>query len=134
MDKPVQRTTRQRTAVTALLAKQDGFRTAQQIYDALREAGESVGLTTVYRTLQGMAEAGDVDVVRTIEGEMSYKRCVTETHHHHLVCNVCLKSVDIDGDSAGALAEKLAKEHGFHDVDHELEFRGICSDCYTARS
>lgn len=131
MEKPVQRTTRQRTAVAGILAEEDSFRTAQQIHDALREAGESVGLTTVYRTLTGMAEAGELDVLRTLDGENAYRRC-SPVHHHHLVCNHCGKTVEIDGDQLGDLAERIGQEHGFTDVGHELEFRGICAECAPA--
>lgn len=132
MDKPVQRTTRQRTAVSAILDQQDSFRTAQQIHDALRESGASVGLTTVYRTLTAMAEAGEVDVLRTLDGENAYRRC-SEHHHHHLVCNACGKTVEIDGDDMGEMAAKIGRQHGFHDVGHDLEFRGLCHGCYTSR-
>ena len=54
-----QRKTRQRAAVEEILSDRHDFRTAQQIHDDLRHHGERIGLTTVYRTLQLMTEAGD---------------------------------------------------------------------------
>ncbi len=51
-----QRRTRQRAAVHAILSDLDDFRTAQQIHDLLRHQGDRIGLTTVYRTLQSMAD------------------------------------------------------------------------------
>ena len=63
------RSTRQRAAVTALLEETDDFQSAQQLHDRLKHRGDSVGLTTVYRTLQSLADAGAVDVVRTDDGE-----------------------------------------------------------------
>ena len=62
---PGVRTTRQRTAVADVLARVDGFRSAQDLHDLLRQDGASVGLTTVYRHLQALADAGQVDVLRT---------------------------------------------------------------------
>ncbi|MGH8881706.1 MAG: transcriptional repressor, partial [Stackebrandtia sp.] len=51
------RSTRQRTAVMSLLADIDEFRSAQELHTMLRERGAKVGLTTVYRTLQALADA-----------------------------------------------------------------------------
>ena len=55
----------------------------------MRHGGESVGLTTVYRHLQALADAGEVDVLRTDDGEASTARAPREDHHHHLVCRTC---------------------------------------------
>ena len=51
------RSTRQRTAVNEILGELEEFRTAQQLHDELRRSGNSIGLTTVYRTLQGWPTA-----------------------------------------------------------------------------
>ncbi|MBA2414351.1 MAG: transcriptional repressor, partial [Geodermatophilaceae bacterium] len=58
------RTTRQRTAVSALLGDLEEFRSAQHIHQLLRAQGDTVGLSTVYRTLQAMADAGELDVIK----------------------------------------------------------------------
>ena len=91
------RATRQRAAVVALLESVDGFRSAQELYDELRQRGENIGLTTVYRNLQALAAAGLVDMVRNDTGESVYRRCSTGDHHHHLVCRVCGKAVEVEG-------------------------------------
>ena len=70
-----QRRTRQRAAVEEILSDRHDFRTAQQIHDDLRHHGERIGLTTVYRTLQLMTEVGDLDAIRTSDGETAYRRC-----------------------------------------------------------
>ncbi|AKH82374.1 Fur family transcriptional regulator [Streptomyces sp. CNQ-509] len=123
------RSTRQRAAVAAALAEVDEFRSAQELHDMLRHRGESVGLTTVYRTLQSLADAGDVDVLRTTEGEAVYRRCSTGEHHHHLVCRVCGKAVEVDGPAVERWAESIASEHGFVDVAHTVEVFGTCAEC-----
>ncbi|HEY5553845.1 MAG TPA: transcriptional repressor, partial [Cellulomonas sp.] len=71
----IQRVTRQRTAVAEALIALDDFRSAQQLHEYLRAHGDSIGLATVYRTLQSLAEAHQVDVIRTGEGESLYRRC-----------------------------------------------------------
>lgn len=123
-----QRKTRQRAAVEAVLAELDEFRTAQQIFDSLRSGGESIGLTTVYRTVQAMSETGDLDAIRTTEGEIAYRRCSTG-HHHHLVCRECGRTVEVLGPAVETWARTVAAEHGFTEVSHDLEIFGTCGLC-----
>src|SRR5690625_983129 len=85
----MKRMTRQRAAVYELLEDTSGFRSAQQLHALLSDAGHSVGLATVYRTLTALAEAGEVDVLRAGDGESLFRRCVRTEHHHHLVCREC---------------------------------------------
>lgn len=125
---PGLRRTRQRAAISTLLGDTDDFRTAQQIHDLLRSRGDSVGLTTVYRTLQAMAEAGEVDVIR-VDSEQLFRRCRTLTHHHHLVCRNCGHTVEIVGSTVEQWARTTAEEHGFRDIDHEIEIFGLCGRC-----
>jgi Fur family transcriptional regulator, ferric uptake regulator len=122
------RRTRQRTAVDSILADRDEFRTAQEIHDDLRRLGERVGLTTVYRTLQAMTEAGELDALRTAEGETAYRRCSTG-HHHHLVCRGCGRTVEVSGPAVETWANAVAEQHGFRDVSHDLEIFGTCENC-----
>lgn len=122
-----QRRTRQRAAVHAILSDLDDFRTAQQIHDLLRQGGDRIGLTTVYRTLQAMAEGGEVDALRTGDGETAYRRCSTG-HHHHLVCRVCGRTVEVTGPAVERWATRIAEENGFREVSHDLEIFGTCGD------
>jgi Fur family ferric uptake transcriptional regulator len=122
------RSTRQRAAVASVLAEVDDFRSAQELHDLLKHRGDSVGLTTVYRTLQSLADAGEVDVLRTTEGEAVYRRC-SSGHHHHLVCRACGRTVEVEGPAVERWAESVASEHGFVDVAHTLEIFGTCADC-----
>lgn len=123
------RATRQRAAVTALLDRLDDFRSAQEIHEELRRAGEGIGLTTVYRTLQTLADGGEVDVLRVASGEAVYRRCETEHHHHHLVCRRCGAAVEIEGPAVESWTESVAQKHGFTEVSHTLEIFGLCGRC-----
>lgn len=100
----------------------------------LKHRGDSVGLTTVYRTLQSLADAGEVDVLRTTEGEAVYRRCNSEEHHHHLVCRACGKAVEVEGPAVEKWADAIAAEHGFVDVAHTIEIFGTCGDCAAAKA
>ncbi len=122
------RRTRQRAAVSAIMATLDEFRTAQEVHARLRDAGDPIGLATVYRTLAQMAEQDEVDCIRTPDGQSAYRRCSTG-HHHHLICRECGRTVEITPPRFEAWASQIATEHGFTQIDHELELFGRCAAC-----
>ena len=126
---PVRRTTRQRTAVLAVLDDLDSFRSAQQIHAELARRGDSVGLSTVYRCLTALAADGDVDSLLLDDGESVYRRCTGAKHHHHLVCRTCGATVEVEGPTVERWAEKVAAEHGYDEVSHTLEIFGRCASC-----
>jgi Fur family ferric uptake transcriptional regulator len=128
---PGLRSTKQRTAVAKLLGQLDEFRSAQELHEELRKRGEGIGLTTVYRTLQSLADAGEVDVLRTDSGEAIYRRCSSH-HHHHLVCRGCGRTVEVEGPAVERWANRIAEENGFSSVSHTVEIFGTCADCATS--
>ncbi len=130
---PAVRSTRQRAAVRAILDESEGFRSAQEVHDLLKQSGERVGLTTVYRSLQMLADEGEVDVLRAGDGEIAYRRC-SRGHHHHLVCRLCGRAVEVEGPTVERWALKMAADHNFADVSHTLEIFGTCSDCHNRRT
>lgn len=122
------RSTRQAAAVREALAGRDGFTSAQDLHAQLRGTGAAVGLTTVYRHLQALADTGAVDVLRTADGESVYRICGTQ-HHHHLVCRVCGRTVEIAGGEVERWTRQVAEAEGFVDVDHTVEIVGTCAGC-----
>jgi len=131
MPEAPRRQTRQRTAIAKALESADQFLSAQEIHDVLRHQGEGVGLTTVYRSLQAMAEDGSVDVIVRSDGESVYRSC-SEHHHHHLVCRNCRRTIEIEAPTVEAWAAEVASRHGFIDVSHTVEVFGLCPDCAKA--
>jgi Fur family ferric uptake transcriptional regulator len=125
----VRRETRQRSAVAGALGESAEFISAQEIHARLRGDGGGVGLATVYRTLQHLAEDGEVDVLRTGDGEAVYRRCRSMGHHHHLTCRSCRRTVELDNAAVERWARSVGQEHGFVDVDHVVEVFGTCADC-----
>ena len=111
--------------VSAYLDGQTTFASAQDIHAALRELGTPIGLATVYRALQAMVDDGELDALRTDEGETVYRRCGT-SHHHHLVCRECGRTVEVEEPSVERWASRVAAQHGFSEVSHTLEIFGTC--------
>ena len=104
------------------------FLSAQQIHAELEEEGTKVGLATVYRNLQSLAEEDLVDTVRSDDGEALYRLCANEGHHHHLVCRSCGKAVEIAGSLFENWVHDIASANGFTKVEHVAEFFGLCND------
>ena len=129
VDRPVPvtglRSTRQRAALGQVLVDIDDFRSAQQLHHLLQQRGEAVGLTTVYRALQSLQDAGEVDVVLRADGEALYRRCGAE-HHHHLVCRRCGRTVEVAGPAVERWARAVAEEHGYRPgQSHRRGLRGM---------
>lgn len=122
-----------REDVRAALSDSEGFRSAQDIYADLRSAGSRIGLTTVYRALQSLSESGDVDTLRTSDGESVYRACASTGHHHHLVCRSCGRTVEVSGPAVERWAQAVAEQHGFTTVTHTVEVFGTCADCGKER-
>ncbi|WP_342318206.1 Fur family transcriptional regulator [Corynebacterium mayonis] len=126
------RNTRQREAVVRVLQDVDKFISARFIHDELKNRGEKVGLTTVYRTLQSLTEVEAVDVLHNADGETLYRHCLTADHHHHLVCIKCGRSEEIQGGPVEQWARKMAEHHGYSHVGHEADVYGVCQQCQAA--
>ena len=123
------RSTRQRSAIAELLSGSEEFRSAQDLHDQLKASGQSIGLTTVYRNLQALADAGQVDVLRTDSGESVYRHCSSNDHHHHLVCRECGTTVEVQADVVEQWPTEVAAQHGFVDISHTVEVFGRCNAC-----
>ncbi|WP_433428364.1 Fur family transcriptional regulator [Nonomuraea sp. CA-141351] len=108
------RVTKQRLLVLDVLAAHRLPVSAQRVHAELQDRGENAGLTTVYRALTSMAEAGIVHAF-THTGEAVYRLC-GPARHHHLVCRVC-----------GMVAER--QENDVVDGFRAEEVYGVCATC-----
>ena len=115
-------------AVMAALEKLNTFASAQEVYGEILKSKKSIGLTTVYRTLQKLADSNEVDFVRREDGEGAYKLC-SDSHHHHLLCEKCGKSVEFNSSKFEKLLDAIAEENGFEPLSHQAEIVGLCRTC-----
>lgn len=129
---PIRRSTRARSIIRETLDSTDKFLSAQGLHELLTERGEDVGLATVYRALQLFADDGDVDCLRDSDGEMLYRKCLRQAHHHHLICRRCGYTQEVEAPQLEDWAERTASEHGFVGVSHTFELYGVCAACHGA--
>jgi Fur family ferric uptake transcriptional regulator len=123
------RVTRQGQAVLNVVDSSENFRSAQDIHAQLRSAGETVGLTTVYRHLALLTDEGQLDSLQTADGELVYRRCHSDGHHHHVVCRRCGRGTEVELPDLEQWAEATAHDLGYSDVTHTVEIFGLCATC-----
>ena len=130
MSEHIVRQTRQKDAIRDVLQECDEFISAQELHRKLEDRGEHIGLATVYRQLNALAEAGRADTVR-LDGQQLFRLCGDDGHHHHLVCTRCGRTVEIESPSESWL-KGISEKHGFTIERHTLEVFGLCPDCQKA--
>lgn len=123
----MKRQTKQRDEVREALSESEGFVSAQELHQAMKDAGSSIGLATVYRTLGALVDQGEADPI-TRSGETVYRAC-RPGHHHHLVCRDCGLAIEISAQPVEAWAKAVAAERGFVDPDHVVDVFGRCPEC-----
>ncbi|HLP23289.1 MAG TPA: Fur family transcriptional regulator [Microbacteriaceae bacterium] len=122
------RSTWQREAVRSALAARAGFVSAQDLHAILATSEQRIGLATVYRALADLAENGLADALTSAAGEVRYRACTSE-HHHHLMCRTCGATVEIGADAVEVWARTIAEAHGFDEPSHTVDIYGRCPSC-----
>ncbi|MEY4263416.1 MAG: hypothetical protein RLY88_1124 [Actinomycetota bacterium] len=125
------RNTPQKAAVKHALGEATGFVSAGQLHATLMKHGSTIGLATVYRTLAELAENSEADSLQSKEGELLYRACTTE-HHHHLICRNCGLTLEIEASRVEKWADDVASEHGFSQPSHTIDIFGLCAECQSA--
>jgi Fur family ferric uptake transcriptional regulator len=119
-----------RDAVVEFLAAQDCCVTAQELFDGLRAEGRSVGIASVYRVLDQLAELRLVHRVELGEGLTRFEPAHPGgEHHHHLVCGECGKVDTFDDAELERAIGKVAGTHGYVLGQHDVVLRGSCQAC-----
>jgi len=120
--------TRQRQVVIETIAASQDHLTPTAIYEKVHQNQPDIGLATVYRTLNMLAELKLICELHAGGSCHSYT-ISAPGHHHHLICSNCGKVADFTGYSLSKLERRLSQETGFHIQGHLLEFIGLCQAC-----
>lgn len=118
------------------LAATGQFITAQDLHARLRASGQRIGLTTVYRALQALADCGAADVARTGDGQRAYRipgaaaaAPAITGHHHYLICRRCGAAAEVPQAALEHWVAEMSRRHGFTEVTHVAELLGTCPRC-----
>ncbi|MFT8457874.1 MAG: Fur family transcriptional regulator [Liquorilactobacillus ghanensis] len=124
-------TPQRRATVKTLLRLHESHLSAEELFAKVKEAEPEIGLATVYRTLEVLAELRVVNRVSFEDGITRYDlRTEDSGHfHHHLLCQVCGRVEEIHEDLLLDVEQKVEQDYGFKVADHRLTFLGICAKC-----
>ena len=130
------RLTEERVAILRGICTSSGHFTPEELAEKLRKSGQSVAITTIYRNLDPLLEAGilrktDVGEAARAQGAR-YEHVWGHAHHDHLLCSHCGTRVEFSYPAIDALQEVVAKTHGFTLERHTLELIGCCPACRAA--
>jgi Fur family ferric uptake transcriptional regulator len=120
-----------REEVLTLLGRQGCLLSAQEIHEQLRATGRSVGLASVYRALELLANLKLVHRV-DVDGTACYEPAdPSGEHHHHAICDRCGKLAVFEDPDLERVLDLVGARLGYDVGDHDVVLRGACPDCTT---
>jgi len=122
------RVTPQRIQILRTIRRGKGHLDADEIYRQTKSEAPNLSLSTVYRTLSVLKEAGVIEELHLGEAHHHYE-LKGEEGHHHLICQNCGRVIEFDCPFSAALLGNLGAEHGFKITDVRLSLAGFCAAC-----
>ncbi|KYG30699.1 Fur family transcriptional regulator [Alkalihalobacillus trypoxylicola] len=124
-------TPQREATVRVLLEHEEDHLSAEDVYLLVKEKSPEIGLATVYRTLELLADLKIVDKINFGDGVSRFDlRQEGAAHfHHHLVCIECGSVDEIQEDLLGDVEAIVERDFNFRIKDHRLTFHGICYRC-----
>jgi Fur family ferric uptake transcriptional regulator len=124
-----------RLAVIEHLGTQTCCRSAQEIHEGIRNAGGTVGIASVYRALETLAELGLVQRVDLGDGVARFEAASTGSdHHHHLVCDDCGRVEPFHDERLELALSRTADRLGLELSQHEVVLHGACAHCRDGKA
>lgn len=121
--------TKERSAVLRAFLDSERHITAEALYRKMKDEGSSIGLATIYRTLNLFCASGLAEQRQFGEGQARYELTYNVSHHDHLICKQCNRIIEFENQEIEALQEKVAQKNNFKIFSHKLELYGLCRDC-----
>lgn len=118
--------TRQRKQIVELFINMKSHISAEELHEAARQSGHQIGLATIYRTLNLLAEAGLAEQKSFGEGRFVYEVSTPGEHHDHIICLDCGAVIEFENDEIEKLQEKVAVLHEMELTTHRLDLYGRC--------
>jgi Fur family ferric uptake transcriptional regulator len=124
----------QRDLILDVFLEAKGHHSIEDLYERVKAVDDSIGFTTVYRTLKLLVECGLAHQVQFGDGYTRYEQGFHYSHHDHLICVECGESTEFFSERLEAVQDEVVRRHGFRMIDHSLRIWGICQPCQAKRS
>lgn len=128
------RRTAQRDLILEVFLKTEEHLSSEDLYDLVKREDQSIGHTTVYRTLKLLTEAGLAREVRFGDGRTHYEHHYNHEHHDHMICTDCNKIIEFFSPELEAMHDEIAAKYNFIVTQPSLRLMGLCEDCQTRKS
>jgi Fur family transcriptional regulator, ferric uptake regulator len=128
------RRTSQRDLILETFLATEEHLTSEALHGIVHKKDPTIGLTTVYRTLKLLVDAGLAREVRFGDGKTYYEHHYNHEHHDHMICTGCGKVIEFFSPEIEALQDQMASNFGFTATHHSLRLWGHCSECGEAAS
>lgn len=102
---------------------------SEELYGLVKKKDPSIGQATVYRTLKLLSDSKIAKEVDFGDGVTRYEPYYGQSHHDHLICEECGKSIEVVDQRIEQLQEELAAKHGFVLSGHSMYLYGKCRQC-----
>ncbi|HEX9078532.1 MAG TPA: transcriptional repressor [Desulfuromonadaceae bacterium] len=121
--------TPQRLEVMHCLEGERAYLSAEEVWNRAKSRLGSIGLPTVYRILDELAEAQVVTRIFRADRKQYYFLCTNREHHHHFVCDSCRRVEDMDLCGLDGMTREIARRSGGRVLSHILQVNGLCAEC-----
>ena len=122
------RVTPQRVLILEAILEAGGHLDADEIYRRARQKAPRLSLSTVYRTISVLKEAGVIEELHLGEEHHHYE-LRGEQGHHHLICQGCGKVVEFECPFSQELLRDLGEGYDFEITGIQLDVMGYCAEC-----
>ncbi len=127
------RRTGQRDLILEIFLSTEEHLTSEDLHGLVHKMDPTVGLTTVYRTLKLLTEAGLAREVRFGDNKTYYEHHYNHEHHDHMICTDCGKVIEFMSPDIEDLQDQMASNFGFRPTHHSLRMWGVCAECQTTK-
>ncbi len=123
------RLTPQRQTILEVFLEYDGHAEVEDLFLIIQERDPTIGIATVYRTMNLLVECGLARENVLSQGQKSFEKLYHQSHHDHLICTQCNKIVEFEHPLIEKYQLEVCRAHGFTLRQHKMEIYGICIDC-----
>ncbi|GAB6100214.1 Fur family transcriptional regulator [Halanaerocella petrolearia] len=123
-----QLTFQRKLILQVFLSNQEKHLSAEEIYNNIKNKNPSIGLSTVYRTLEVFSNSG---VIKELDFDTNCRRYELKGKniHHHLICVECDKITEFSEEMLEKIESHLYKKYKFQVTEHKIKFYGYCDEC-----
>jgi Fur family ferric uptake transcriptional regulator len=129
LEQKKQKFTSHRELILENFIANEGHRSVEDIYRAVREKDPRIGYTTVYRTMKLLADSGLAREIDLADGITRYEHLYNHEHHDHMICMQCGTSLEFYNAEIESIQDAASEQLGFKVSDHRLQIYGLCKDC-----